>query len=65
MSYSSPQLQHTVDAGLEALAARLAAEIAHSCLLVDLHGDRGLMIAEDTAEGGGQWFTLYTVNYAR
>jgi hypothetical protein len=53
MSHAIPQLQHTVDAGLEALAAGLAAEVAHSRLLVDLHRHRSFMIAEDTAERCG------------
>jgi hypothetical protein len=64
MSYVISQVQHTVDAGLEALAAGLAAEIAHSRLLVDLHRNGGFVIAEDTAECGGKWVALYTVSYA-
>lgn len=49
---------HTVDAGLEGLAARFAGQIAYAGLLVDLHRHGGLVVAEDAAERGREWFAL-------
>jgi len=50
----------TVDAGLERLSARLAAQITHAGLFVDFDGDGRFVIAEDTSECRGERFALFT-----
>jgi hypothetical protein len=47
-----------VDAGLEALSANFAVKIAHAALLVELHRDGLLVIAEEACEGGGENLAL-------
>lgn len=50
---------HTGRASLKALAAGLAAQVAQAQLLVNLHSDGALMVAEDAFELRRKRFFLY------
>ena len=47
-----------VDAGLEALAAHLAVQLADAELLVEFYGDGLFVIAEEAGEGYGEGVAL-------
>lgn len=58
---------HTVDGALELLAAHLALQVANAELLVELHGNRLLVVAEEAGKGRGKrvGLSLSVVSNAR